>query len=454
VTGRHTARRSLVRRGVAAFVVGVLVATGVSAAAHWTGTATATSSITTPRVAVTAAFATPVPATLINTHTRLTNTTSFTVTNTSATAGPVTATITTPGTLAPNLPILIWSQATAACTVETPPASIVPAGTTWASATVTTASLATNASATYCVRTAVSVANRTLIATTGTGTQTATPTLTASVTQSGWTAQATATTQQRTERIYPLYTTGLTRTYGSNWYRITSSANVCLDVASSGGNNTRLISFTCHTSPNLNSNQYFQFIPVAGQAGSVTIRPAHNAALRVAVNASGQQLVQTAAAGDAQRWIVQQISATQVQLVSAVDGKCFTLLPSSGDVALTTADCTAANTTLTLTRPAVTYTQTAVVLGVLNQLLTFDLGFRLNDQTLTIYNETTAQSIPNLSTSAVEPTKVSLHLVPLVGTWINPGENILQVRLANGDVAYRFRINRSGNTVTVLEGVP
>lgn len=362
---------------VAAIAVCALSVGGGAAWAAWTASAQASGQSTTPSVAITQVAFGQLNETYINTHTRLTETGSFTLTNTGTAAGPVAASITAPGSFAPLLPLRIWPVAsTAACTAATTIPGTAASGT-WASTTVPGVTLAGGASQVYCVRTTVPLAQRQSLAT-ASGAQTVTATLAASLTSSGWTAQAGATTTQATAAIYPL-STDLPKTAQSSWYRLANSgdANACLDVANSGGAGALLISYVCTD----NANQRFQIVALGADPSVVTLRPRHAPGTRVSVRADGtQELAAANSAALSQQWIVQTRagSPTRYQLVSALDGRCLTVRAPWSDAAHTVVDCPLANVELIPTRDPLTFSGGLILTG------TFDVGPAVFAQPLSV----------------------------------------------------------------------
>lgn len=339
-------RRSRVVAFVASAAVAALALGGGAAYAFWTATATGTGTVTSPTVAVTHASFPTASATLINTHTTLTQSGSFTLTNTGTIAGAVTASVTgAPSAFASALPVTYWPGA---C-VATPPAGAVT--TTWQSFSVST-TLAAGASQAYCVRTVINPATqRDAIATT-TGTQTLTATITAQITASGWTntaPTASNTATFTTQAIYKLAGDAVTPPK-STWLRLRSATatGVCLDVSGSGGAGTDLISYGCDTY----ANKSWQMIPVSGtDYTKVVLRPGHAPGTRIAQTATGTQIIAAVNAADvAQQWYVQRVSGTQIQLVSVMNGKCLTVRPTADTLPLSTADCNGANTKIDAAR--------------------------------------------------------------------------------------------------------
>lgn len=259
-------------------------------------------------------------ATLINTHTTLTKTGSFTVKNSGTASGTATASITSPDALALNLPLTVWPTSNVStCT----PTAVVGAGSvtqTMASLTMPAVTLAADASQAYCARITVTPANRPTLQSTA-GDQSAKATLNATLAAGGWTAQATAAiATQKTDDIYPLDATLVPAATSSRWFTITNPTipTNCVDVTSSGGAGAAVITYQC----SINANQRWKFVLVDGSNSLVTIAPKHTPNVRLTATASGTAVIQEPTSNVNPRWYLQKVTDTTWQIVSAETGKC------------------------------------------------------------------------------------------------------------------------------------
>ncbi|WP_072314827.1 RICIN domain-containing protein [Agrococcus sp. Marseille-P2731] len=445
------------RKGLMAFAVGALafamLAGGGAASAYWTAGAQGSGQVTTQAVRVSQTSFPSLGATFINTHTSLTTTGSFTVTNSGGVAGVASTTITSADARAAQLALRIWPVAsTAACTAAT--AVPVTAGTgTWASTTVAGTSLAAGASQVLCVRTTLPVSQRNALAST-TGTTSVAANLNVSLvgTGTGWTAaSAPAPAAHTTQAIYPL-DTSLAPVIGSRWHtlRTAASTGVCLDVSGAGGVGAAVIGWTCtqvNSAPQ--ANQLWQVVPVSeADRTLVTLRPRHQPTMRLAVDATGRQTLAIAAAGAAQQWYVQRASASTVQLVSAVDGRCLSLPTASSATARTTVDCTDATAAVLspqLQPLGFTWNPGLIGLGS-NAALTVGA----NRADFILEREASAgvwQSVAFVQPAAY-PTMITIAPANLF-----TGNTTLRLRYADGTVAYAFVLNRSTtNVVSAVSG--
>lgn len=357
-----------------AAILATLIGAASGAWAYWTATIQATATATTRTVAVSQGGFNTIAETYRNhsfTSTAYTaaHTGNFTITNTGQTNGTVTFTVTAPGTLAPTLPIRVWPVASAAnCTAATSVPGSAGSGT-WASYTMSTPlTLNAGAAQMYCVRTTI-VGRQTIAQTTGTASAAATLTVTLN-NSDGWNGAVTAsgTTTQATELIYPFAvadSANYVQTGLSNWFTIrrttpaTPSLNV--DVSGNGGNGTQVIMWSTHA----DANQRWEIIHVgASDPSLVRIRPRHLSGLttRLAHNASHGILINTLNTSSTnQLWEIQRISTTTFQIVAHTTGRCLTALDTSGDLQISTQECstTAAvreRQVFTLTREPLTFT--------------------------------------------------------------------------------------------------
>lgn len=364
---------------MAGFAVGalaVVVAVGGGAAsAFFTSNATAQGEATTARVEVTTTNFASMDATLINTHTTLTKTGSFTVKNSGTASGTATASITSPDALALKLPLTVWPTSNVStCT----PTAAVGAGSvtqTVASLTMPPVTLAAGASQAYCARITVTPANRPTLQSTA-GDQSAKATLNATLNAGGWTAQATAAiATQKTDDIYPLDATVVPAATASRWFKISNAAaTLCLDGANSGSDGAAVITYQCTD----NANQRFKLVPVDATSSLVTIAPKHTGGVRLAAVAGTAVLKNTDANSVAQRWYLQKVNASTWQLVSADTGKCLPVLANEGSLAATPlVDCTDATAKVKLAREPLKFAG-----GWLTG--TFDFSARQNQTGLTV----------------------------------------------------------------------
>ncbi|WP_413317397.1 RICIN domain-containing protein [Agrococcus sp. 1P02AA] len=445
------------RKGLTAFAVGALafavLAGGGAASASWTAGALGSGQVTTPAVRVAQASFPSLGATFTNTHTSLTTTGSFTITNPGTVAGVASSTITSADARAPQLALRIWPVAsTAACT----PATAVPttaATGTWAATTVAGTALAAGASQVLCVRTTLPLAQRNALAST-TGAISVPAILSVSLvgTGTGWTAAAAGVTAtHRTQAIYPL-DAGLAPTVGSRWHTIRSAAStgVCLDVSGGGGAGSLAIGWTCTQANGApQGNQLWQVIPVSeADRTLVTLRPRHQTGTRLAVDGTGRQSIAAAAAGAAQQWHVQRVSASTVQLVSAVDGRCLSLPTTSSGTARTTVDCTdAAAAVLSPQLQPLGFTWNPGLIGIgSNAALT--VGANRADLILERESAPGTWQGVAFAQPAAYPTMITIAPANLP-----TGTSSLRLRYADGTVAYAFVLNRSSsNVVSAVSG--
>lgn len=430
------ARILAVIAGVLAFA---LLAGGGTAWAYWTATAQGTGQVTTPSVQISQTNFTALQATYINTHTRLTATGSFTVTNNGSVAGTATSRISATGTIAPQMPLSIWPAASAG--VCTPSATIPGSAVsgTWASAAVAGTPLAAGASQTFCVRTDVPVAQRNTLATaSGTATVAGTLNVSLAATGTGWTAAAApATAHQTTQAIYPLDPV-LAPATDSRWhaFRSAGNSNACLDVSSSGGPGTTVISGTCavnaggYTGP----SQFWQVIPVnESNRTLVTLRPRHAPATRLAVDGTRRQVTATASpTSTSQQWHVQRGPNSAVQFVSAVDGRCLSLPSTTGAGSLSTVDCTnPASVLVAPERKPLDFTSGALLGAGFHTLI---VGPRDSSARLTLQRQNALGGWSNVTTTTPsDPNQIrfSTGLLAL-------GTHTLRLVFADGTVAYDF----------------
>ena len=322
--------RSL-KLGIATALTGFLVLAGTTAGfAFWNASNTVSSTVGAATLSISTTNFTSVGYTFGNET--LVTTGSVTVTNTTTTTstqnGAVSVTFgpAASATLAGKVTATIWTTAAASdCTAG----ATAPSGATsafWSASLVLTASLATGASAIYCVRS--SIASREVVATSG-GSLTFQPEISATITVGNFTGSANATTTQSTQYIYTTSTADLTHW---NWIRpnFTSSYNYCLDVSGGGSaSGTIVISYGCKTGGSANQN--WKFV-ASGATGYYTIQSRGATALRVDNNSSttsgGSITVNTAAANPAtatnQQWQLQQVSANIYELVNPLSGMCLT----------------------------------------------------------------------------------------------------------------------------------
>ena len=329
--------------GVTAFLIAASSGAGW---AYFTANATATGSVATQAVSVTQTNFNNMGATYLPSN--LTSTGSFTVTNTGTIAGTATVTIAAPEAWASGLPIRVWPSAPAACTA----AANVPVSAlsgTWAAPPAINATLNAGANTSFCVRTIISDW-KTITSTNGT--QLANPAINVSLNASGWVATAsTATHVQQTAGMYNL-TPNFFDPALSRWFTIRANANNnnCLDVSGSGGSGAGVLSYSCH----LNSNQRWEFLPVAGGVQNlVTIRPRHATGTRLTYNGTNARIMNTAS-GPAQQWYVQQTDTGRFQLVSVATGLCLSMSSSSGPIAQMVA-CNSASAQLVFDREPLVY---------------------------------------------------------------------------------------------------
>jgi hypothetical protein len=184
--------------------------------------------------------------------------------------------------------------------------------------------LATGASAIYCLRS--SIASRESVAAVG-GTMSFTPRVTGTITVGNFTGTTTATATQATQYIYPAYTSQLTSTW--NWIRpnttwITGSPKLCMDVSSGGtSSGTQIISNNCSLPGT--TNQLWQFT-AASVAGYYTITPKNAQSLRLdnLSTTNGDSIrVATASGSTGQMWQLQQVSTGVYEIVNAYSGYCL-----------------------------------------------------------------------------------------------------------------------------------
>lgn len=353
MTQNHKAaepRRSWLARNRIAFISGVtafLIAAGSGAGwAYYTANAMATGSVATQSASVAQANFNSMGATYLPSN--LTSTASFTVSNTGSIAGTATVTIAAPEAWASGLPIRVWPSAPAACTAAASIPGTALSGT-WAAPPAISATLNAGASTSFCVRTIIS--DWTTI-TSSNGTQFANPVINVSLNASGWIATATTATHvQQTAGMYNL-TPNFFDPSLSRWFTIRANANNsnCLDVSGSGGSGADVLSYSCH----LNSNQRWEFLPVAGGVQNlVTIRPRHATGTRLTYNGTNARIMNTAS-GAAQQWFVQQTDTGRFQLVSAATGLCLSMSSSSGPIATMVA-CNSASAQLVFEREPLVY---------------------------------------------------------------------------------------------------
>ena len=318
--------------GIAAALTGFLVLAGSTAGfAYWTASNTVSSTVGAATLSLSTTNFTSVGYTFGNET--LVTTGSVTVTNTTTTtstqSGAVSVTFgpAASATLAGKVSLSIWTTSSAAnCTA----AATVPTGATtalWSASPVVTASLAKNASVSYCLRS--SIASRELVATGG-GSLTFQPKISGTITVGNFTGSASATTTQSTQYIYPASTVDVSHW---NWIRpnlSNASYDYCLDVSGGGGGNgTIVISYGCKTSGTDNENWKFT---ASGVTGYSTIQPRSATGLRVDDNsttASGGSITVNTAAGNPatatnQQWQLQLVSTGIYEFVNAYSGMCLT----------------------------------------------------------------------------------------------------------------------------------
>ena len=318
--------------GIVAFLTTFIVLAGSTAGyAYWQSNLSTTSTVGAADLTLSTSNFTSVGYTFGNDS--LVTTGSVTVTNstvtTSTQSGAVSLVFGPNGasTLASKVTLALWSTASAAdCTA----AATVPGSATtvlWSTGTTVTTSLATNASAVYCLRS--SIASRETVATSG-GTLTFAPKITGTITLGTFTGSATATTTQSTQYIYSSVTPDTTHW---NWIRpnfTNASYNYCLDVSGAATTSgTIVISYGCKTSGASNQNWKFT---ASGSTGYFTIQPRNSTGLRVdngSSTASGAGVSVITAAGTPstaknQQWQLQQVSAGVYQFVNALSGLCLT----------------------------------------------------------------------------------------------------------------------------------
>jgi hypothetical protein len=346
------------RRGVIAATVVVMLAAGAGAAsAYWSTAVTATSTATSAQLAITTANFTSNAYTFGNES--LTTTGSVTVTNTTSTTSTKVPSLTLAlsrlsgsSTLAANVDVTMWYQASGTCTGSTAVGAGAVSGT-WASFPGLTATLAKAASATYCIRS--TIADRQDPALAG-GTATFVPQISAALAVNNFTVSATASASagQSTNFIYPLATVA-----PNNWYMVKSSGQ-CMDVSGGGtaAAGTVVISYPCKTSDI--TNQEWQFIQ-DGTTGYYDIKPRSGVgtAVRADVNGStannSQITVRTDSSSAGQLWQPQLVSTGVYQLVNKLSGLCLTSFATS-TTTMTQSICdggTDQQHTLTVTNPIV-----------------------------------------------------------------------------------------------------
>lgn|GEM_PF-2763407 len=356
-------RRPRPRRGILGFVAGALAGSlalgGTAAWGYWSAAATATGAAQTPKVAVSQLNFASNTHTFTNTTSSLTTTGSFTVTNTGEVAGAVSVSLASSDALAAQMPLSVWPvPAASACTAAATVPSVAASGS-WKSVTLALGgTLGSAASQAFCLRT--QVPDRQSLATAA-GSASFDATLTASLAAGGWTATAsTGKAEQATSRIYPLATAYLVNA-DSRWYRLaTGSGSPCLSLPDgAGASDAGLRSSACASTPG--THQVWQVLPVSEQDQSlVTLRPRSAPATRITVGADGVLSNAVASTGTGQQFRVQRIDDTHVQLVSPPSGLCLPV-PAAGNGGLSLVDCTAADTTILMTRVPITVTN---VLGL------------------------------------------------------------------------------------------
>lgn len=441
------ARRLAVRgflAGVAAFA---LLAGGGSAWASWTASAQGTAQVTTPSVSVTQTNFNVLRATYTNSANRQTMSGSFTITNTGSVPGVATTTISSTGTAGRGFPIRMWLVPSAAsCSL----AAVIPDSAvsgTWALTTIAGTSLAAGQSQIFCVRTTVPVSQRNALAS-PTGSLTAPGTLTVSLAsaETGWTAaSAPASAPQTTQAIYPL-DASLAPATTSRWFafRAATNSNACLDVAASGSAGSTVISWACvRTAEGLpQANELWQVVPVSeADPTLVAIRPRHAPTTRLAVDANGRQIIAAVnSAAPAQQWYVQRASSTTVQFVSAVDGRCLALPATTGNGALSLAECTSAATVL------VTPERIPLGFSTSAQSTSLTVGPSVSGAGLTLQRWTGAAwtDIASASGSVITFSQ---------STSLAAGDNSLRIVFPDGSVAYTLTLSLTNGVVTPSSGV-
>lgn len=438
-------RRIPLIAGLTAFI---LLVSGGLTWAHWTASVSGTGALTTQSATVAHSNFSAMTATYLPSS--LSRTAPFTVTNTGQIAGTATITISTPGTLAAQLPIRVW-QVTASnpCTDGTATPTSAASGT-WASPPALTPTLNAGASITYCVRTTIPDW-KPLAA--SSGTRSATPAINVTLNASGWIASSpSASHTQTTAGMYPL-ANGFFNASLSPWHTVQSPANasICMDASGSGSSNgTLVISWSCHD----NSNQRWQFLPVSGtDQNLVTIRPRHAPNTRLTYNSSNAAILSATTGSIEQQWYVQRVNSTTYQLVSAANGRCLALRGNQDGAAMPTVPCNSSQAQLRFQHEPLAMSQySEAILGILfpTYYVQFNFSSAMTSQGVTL-QRWTGTAWQQIGTASAGATSVRTERVD-----IPTGNSTYRIVYTGNthDVVYGgIQLTRNGDIITAPGGI-